>query len=160
MMQNLLSLHEACERYSKTTDGFYSSAFLLRKKYGEFPKWYVQDSNDAVYINTYEYERYADLERKAWMIATNDLYYILTYDYGCTDWQIAKFMARHSNKYTNLPSWSSFISKALFSLPAKTVLEKRLSMCIEFVLSGGYMINTLMNDEKSAIVFKDLPQIS
>jgi hypothetical protein len=148
-MPNLLSLHEACERYSKTTDGFYSSAFLLRKKYGEFPKWYVQDSNGAVYINTYEYERYADLERKAWLLATNDLYYLLSYDYGCTDWEIAKFMSRHSKKYTNLPSWSSFISKALFSLPAKSVLEKRFSMTIEFVLSGTYMIKLLMDRERN-----------
>ena len=146
--QSLLSLPEACERYSKSSDGFYAPACLLKKKHGEYPKWYVQNVSGVVFIDTYEYERYADLERKAWMVATDDLYYLLTYDYGCTDWQIAKFMSRHSNKYPSLQSWSSFISKALFSLPKKSVLEKRLSMTIEFVLSGTYMIKLLMEEEK------------
>lgn len=151
MNQNLIPLSEACERYNKTDDGFYSSAFLFKKKNGKHPDWYVQNIDGDVQIDVYEYERYAILERKAWLLATNDLYYLLTYDYGCTDTQIARFISRHSRKFTNESSWSAFLTKALFSLPRESVLQKRLSMTIEFVMSGTYMLKLLMEREKYAL---------
>jgi len=147
-LKNLIPLSEACERYEKTDDGFYSSAFLFKKKNGYHPDWYVQNDSGDIMINTYYYEKWAILERKAWLYSTNDIYYLLTYDFGCTDTQIARFMSRHSKKFTNFASWSSFLTKALFSLPQSSILQKRLTMTQEFAYTGAYMIKIMLDEEK------------
>lgn len=157
--KNLITLVDASERYDKSVESFWVSACLIKKSSGKFPDWYVIDVAGKGKINTYHYEKWAGIERKAWLHSTNDLYYILSYDLRCTDTQIARFMARHSKKFTNFASWSAFLTKALFSLPQDSILQKRLSMTIEFFYMASYMIKVLLDNEDSKIVFKELPQI-
>lgn len=57
-------------------------------------------------------------------------------------------MTRHSKKFTNESSWSAFLTKALFSLPRESILKKKFSMTIDFLLSGTYMLKILMNEER------------
>jgi len=148
---DLIPLYKACEKYGKTDDGFYSSAFLIKKETGIYPEWYVKNLANDVFIDVYHYEKWAILERKAWLHATNDIYFLLSYDFGCTDAQIARFMTRHSKKFTNESSWSSFLTKALFSLPRESILKKHWSMTIEFAYTGSYMVKLLLDNEKNIL---------
>jgi hypothetical protein len=145
----IISLAEACLRYKKNNETFYTSACLIKQRSGHYPDWYHIDDIRGVMINVTNYERWADLERRAWLSATNDIYFILSYDFGLTDTKISQFMARHSNNFINPQSWSAFITKALFSLPQKTMLSKRVTMTLEFCYTGAYMIKILMDMEKN-----------
>jgi len=147
--RNLISMEDALSRYSLVEDSLYSTVSLFKKKYGYLPKWYIQDEFDSVMIDTIEYERLANIEKRAWLQNTNDIYFILTYDFKLTDTQIARFLTRHSKKFTNFASWSSFISKALFSLPRESVIQKKFSMNLEFLVTGTYLIKILLQEEHS-----------
>ena len=151
MNNNLISIENASNRYNKSIESFWVSACLFKKKEGKYPDWYFIDFKGNAKINITYYEKWANIERRAWLYSTNDLYYILSYDFGLSDTKIARFMARHSRKFTIETSWMSFVSKTLFSLPQSSILQKRITMNIEFFVIGTYLIKLLLDSEKNKL---------
>lgn len=143
-----ISIIEASDRYDKGIDSFYASAYIIRKKTGKLPDWYIEGEKNNAKIDVYEYERWSDLERRVWIQSTNNLYYIIAYDFGLSDTQIARFMVRHSKRFTSLSSWTMFFGSTLFSLPNDSILLKRWSMTQEFFLTASYLIKILIQEEK------------
>ena len=131
---NLITLESAVERYGKSINTFTSGACIYRKLHGSHPKWYVVKSN-RVYMDVDEYERLGYLERRAWLYATDKLYWIFE-EIGMTLNEVSKMLADRSNVYKSAGSWNSFLSNTLFMIPPEIIAGDEKSMRLEFVQNG------------------------
>lgn len=135
---SLITLEQAAERYGKSKDFISSTACQYKKQFGKSPKWHISDGR-KVRVDTDEYERFGKLERKAWVYATDHLYWVLM-DSGVPQRKIAKIFSDKSKRFKGAQSWNSFMSNNLFSIPPDIVSGNDKSMRIEFVQIGTRIV--------------------
>lgn len=135
---SLITIKQAEERYGKYKGSLSVTASQYRKQFGKSPKWYVGTARKAL-IDTDEYERLGKLERKAWVYATDSLYWVLI-DSGATQWEISNMLADKSHRFNVAQSWNTFMSNNLFSIPPDIISGNEKSMRIEFVQIGTMIV--------------------
>ena len=144
MNRNLITLNEACIRFNKTQNSLTSTVYAHKKKHGNYPKWYIHKP-DRVYIDVDEHERLGTLERKAWIYATDKLFWIFA-DIGMSQLDLSMMMSKRSKAFKTHQSWNTFLSKALFNVPPEITSGNEKSMRIEFVKYGTKIVRILIKN--------------
>jgi hypothetical protein len=134
----MITLESAVDRYGKTINTFTSGACIYRKTYGKHPKWYI-NKGSRIYVDVDEYERLGLLERRAWMYATDKLYWIFE-EIGLSMTDVSKLLSEKSKIYKSHKSWNSFLSNNLFMIPPDIISGDEKSMRLEFVQNGTRII--------------------
>ena len=138
-MSNLISVESAAELLGTSKASLMVTACAYKRDKGKYPKWYISNgasggSRSWVDINVLNNNR--QLVRKIWNACTDSetgLYWIMSYELGISDHEIARQLSKRSNIFTNTASWSTFLSHSLFSLPAEVVYVITKTMLLEFL---------------------------
>jgi hypothetical protein len=139
----LISAIEASERYGKSEETLYSTACQFKKKHGHSPKWFVKD-NGTIKIDVCEFEKYSEIERKAWIYNTDSetgLFWLFTETLAINQITLSKIFAEKSLVFKKPESWNQFFSYGLFRVTEDMVrVEPRYTMNLDFLAIGSRLI--------------------
>lgn len=140
-MNRYITIYEASEKYERTEDNFRSQALKYKSKHGSYPKWYTKHKGKYM-IDTYEYEYKTNLERIAWIYATDKLYWILSDTIGKSNLELSRVLSSMGKRSVDV--WQVFLNNSLFNVPPEFVGDKKKSMRLEFVQLGTRLIYNLI----------------
>lgn len=135
-MAKLIRVEPAAELLGTTKNSLMVTASAYKKENGVYPKWYISNGargGSKSYVDMEVLDRNRQLVRSIWIMCTDNLYWLMSYDFNMSDNYIASQLARRSKLYPNANSWVSFIRKTLFQLPQETVFVLKATMLVEFM---------------------------
>lgn len=139
-----ITIDDACEKYETNRNTILSRKLAIQSAKGIAPDWY-KVHNKRAYIHTNGYERMGVLERKAWLYATEKLWFIFE-DLGININELSILMSNKSDKcYT---TWKGFFYNKLFLIPPEIVSGIEKSMRVEFVQHGTRIIYDMIKEGK------------
>ena len=142
-MAKLISVEAASELLDTTKSSIMTTACVYKKATGKYPKWYISNAKRGAgrsWVDMEQLDKNRQLIRSIWIMATEHLYYIMSYDFNMTDDYIAKQLTKRSKVYTTETSWRSFLQNSLFTLPPETVYTINKSMLLEFLIISKRII--------------------
>jgi len=156
-MSNLISVESAAELLGTSKTSLMVTACAYKRDKGKYPKWYI--SNGAAgagrsWVNINVLNDNRQLVRNIWNACTDSdtgLYWIMSYELGMSDYEIAKQLAKRSNVFTNTASWSTFLSNSLFSLPIEVVYIITKTMLLEFLTISKRIITLVIRGRNNLV---------
>ena len=125
-------------------------AFYHRRDYGCNPEWYIKQGK-SVKIDVDKYYKYREIERKAWVHVTEELYYWLTYEpFQLTEMWLSERLANRSNRYNSPGSWRTFFTVGLFQLNEQ-IISKRWTQTLDFLVHGTALMRFLIEEAKRGV---------
>lgn len=150
-MSKLVSVEAASELLDTTPSSIMVTACAYKRDKGKYPKWYVSNAKRGAsksWVDMEVLDNNRQLIRSIWIMCTDYLYWIMSYDFEMSDGYIAKQLARRSKIYPNEKSWRTFIQHSLFTLPQETVYALRATMLLEFMKISKDIIAISIREEQ------------
>lgn len=142
----LIRLNSATERYGYVNDSIF---YAQREMQNDNCKWFIE--KDGInYIDTDEYEKQSELNRKCFIYSTEALYWLMSMTFK-RQVHMAEYLAQKSKKFKDYTSWNTFIENSLFSIPTSVHGEKiqtklKYTMRVDFLVISVIRISKMIKE--------------
>ena len=152
-MANLVRLEHAAEVLGTTPSSLTVTAWAHKDKKGVYPRWYISDGKrggNKSYIDVDELDRNRQIVRRAWLYASDHLYWMLEAAEG---YNISHFAAICSEiNGDSKASWLQFLSADLWNIPQSNCYELKKNKLFDFIKVATRFIYV----HKHCLKFKEL----
>jgi hypothetical protein len=121
---------------------------VYKKFHGVQPPWYKVDGKQS-YVDIDILMRYDTIEHASYHYNTNSLYWVFKDCLGVSQSQLAAYMAKESNNFKSMDSWSMFLSRDMWGEPAKSKISHSLTKHVELTIYGSKLANNIIKLNKS-----------
>lgn len=142
-MPKLVRVSIAAELLNTTEGALMTLASLRKKNNGVYPEWYKADGKlggSIAYIDIEILQRYQLIQKRAWLYATDKLYWIFDSmeHYNMSDF--ASIFSNKSSKKESVNSWAMYLSRDMFNIPSDRIYELKEKKIFDFVKHGTRLI--------------------
>jgi len=148
-MAKLVSPEYAAEVLNTTPNALMTMACLRKREDGVYPKWYISDGKrgtNIAFVDIEIIERNNQIRKKAWLFATDKLYWLLEAIEGYSMQYFAELLASKTEYSAN--SWAMWLSRDAWSLPNGNVYELKQNRLFDFIRITTRWIYENRNDIK------------
>lgn len=131
-MPNLVSIKDAAEVLNTTQGAIMTLVSKYKSENGKVPEWYLVNKKE-VHIDMDILNNNNELRKRAWLYATDKLYWILDELEGSFT-NVCEYLSKHAGGSVN--SWAMYLSRDLFNIPNGNVYELKPCKLFDFVRHG------------------------
>ena len=134
-MAKLVSPEVAGELLNTNAQALMTMACLRKKENGGvYPSWYISEGKKGgkvSYVDIEIIERNNLIRKRAWLYATDNLYWLLEGLDGYSMQDFARILAKHTKDSVN--SWAMFLSQDMWALPNGNTYELKENKLFNFI---------------------------